>query len=777
MKFHFILAFLLLSGMVLSAAEVVIKLGETAIVYKGSAANKLAAEDLQKHLELITSEKVVLAKEHAVPAGKTFLMKVGFLPDGVSADKFAPQESHYRITPEGAYFYGGRDGGASFAVYDFLEDSLNVRWPSGEDIAAPRQNPVRITVTQGDWYPKFTLRNMRTGGSRMGSKNRAAQLAWKRRLRNCRGSDWNFGPGDAYYAKWWKKYGKDHPEYFAMNIQGVRGPSPSRVRGVADTGNIAAYQGKDILVAFCCTSEPYLDAVIAQYEKIGKPVWLNFCQPDVMDYECCYCEKCRALDGYPVKKGEKFHGNRLSDRYVYMLNRLYEKAVKIRPDVKIMSEIYNFSQEPPVRTKIAGPDNCCFTLCPTDFTLEGIDALLAGWNKAGMRFFTHRPNRHGYFITILPCGYEEHFFKILQKMVKAGAAGFDYDCANTFLQNGQWFSDYVLLKAMQEPEKDFAYWEKHYMQAFAPAQEEISAYYGYWRNEVWNKRLAQNVGKLQKEGRYFNFGRGLVYNLKTYYEESDFSKAGEFLKKALERKDLPEDVRKRIEALSVDNEHHRLTFLAITKKSDEASIALRKFRMKHNYALFPWAEQYWGDVCGLKKVDDLKDFDPPFKRTPSFWYFKLDPKDAGVKEEWYKQRFRKIANWGNLMATNNFWETPHKHYKVISPEIRAQTANYDGIAWYGTALDNFPLDWKGRRVFLYFGAVDESCWIYVNGKKAGEHLFVKPDDWRSPFSIEITDCIDWDSPRQVVVVRVADKSGGGGIWKDVMLVSKLPEKK
>ena len=87
------------------------------------------------------------------------------------------------------------------------------------------------------------------------------------------------------------------------------------------------------------------------------------------------------------------------------------------------------------------------------------------------------------------------------------------------------------------------------------------------------------------------------------------------------------------------------------------------------------------------------------------------------------------------------------------------------------------LDWKGRKVFLYFGAVDESCWIYVNGKKAGEHLVVKPDDWRSPFSIEITDCIDWDSPSQVVVVRVEDKSGGGGIWKDVMLVSKLPEKK
>lgn len=769
----FLSLFLAAASFVLAAAGIVIKPQEVAIIYKDGKGNKNAAEDLKRHLELITSEKVVIASEKKIPAGKKYLMKIGFLPPGVNK-KFSSQESHYLITPEAAYFYGGKDGGSSFAVYDFLEDSLNVRWPSGSDIYAPKQNPVKISVLKGDWYPKFTLRHLRSFGK---SKNAAEQILWKRRLRDFWGSDWNFGPGDAYYAKWWKKYGKEHPEYFAMNINGVRGPSPNRARGIVDKGNIAAYAGKDLLVAFCCTSEPYLDAVIAQWVKIGKPQWLNFCQPDVMDYEACYCENCKALDAYPVKKGEKFSGNRLSDRYVYMLNKLYEKAVKIRPDVKIMSEIYNFSQEPPVKIKVAGPVNSCFSLVPTDFTLKGINALVDGWKKAGMKFFYHRPNRHGYFITLMPCGYEEHFFKILQKMVKEGTAGFDYDCAGYFLHNGQWFSDYILLKSMQEPEKDFAYWEKHYMQAFAPANQEISSYYAYWRNEVWNKRLAAKVGELQTKGGYFNFGRGLAERLGAYYKIQDFANAEKFLKKALARKDLPSDVRKRIEKLVIDNEHSRLTFLAITKKNDTNSITLRKFREKHNYELFPWAEQYWGDVCGLKKVDNLKEFDPPFKRTPWYWFFKLDPKDVGMKEEWYKDDFRKIVKWGALMATNNFWETPYKHYKNISQEIRKKTANYDGIAWYAAALEKFPLDWKGRRIYLYFGAVDESCWIYVNGKKAGEHLFKNRDDWRTPFAIDITDCINWKASTQIVTVRVEDKSGSGGIWKDVMLVSKLPAKK
>ena len=62
-----------------------------------------------------------------------------------------------------------------------------------------------------------------------------------------------------------------------------------------------------------------------------------------------------------------------------------------------------------------------------------------------------------------------------------------------------------------------------------------------------------------------------------------------------------------------------------------------------------------------------------------------------------------------------------------------------------------PKNWQwrrtlqGRRVFLHFGAVDESCWVYVNGEFAGQHIFEKDDDWCTPFEIEITRCLDWDN--------------------------------
>ena len=73
---------------------------------------------------------------------------------------------------------------------------------------------------------------------------------------------------------------------------------------------------------------------------------------------------------------------------------------------------------------------------------------------------------------------------------------------------------------------------------------------------------------------------------------------------------------------------------------------------------------------------------------------------------------------------------------------------------------------------LYFGAVDESCWVYVNRELAGEHIFEKDGDWRTPFEIDITPCLDWEKAMQQVVVRVEDRGGAGGIWRRVWLVSR-----
>ncbi|MBO4303598.1 MAG: DUF4838 domain-containing protein [Lentisphaeria bacterium] len=749
-----------------AAGEITVKPEEIVIVLEEGSGNREAAKELKLHLEKITSRKIPLLRQgEKLPAGKRFPMYVGLVP-GNGKETFSVHEAHYLIREKEAFFYGHEEGGSRFAVYEFLESALNVRWPSGDDIYAPRQEILVIGKTQGNWKPPFTLRFMRSG------KKQVLQRIWKNRMRMAWAREWQYGSGDAEYGNWWKLYGKSHPEFFAMNIRGFRGPAPTRLKGLPLTGDADAYKGKELRVAFCCSSPSYLEEVAKRYEEKKAPAWLNFSQPDVYAFECCYCEKCLALDPFRIKKGERLPDYGLADRYIHMTNALGDKVLAKHPQAKIMSEIYNFSRNPPARARIKYPGNTFYRMVPGDFTMKGIDSLLEGWKKAGMKKFFYRPNRHGHYITLMPCGYEEYFFDILQKLVKAGCLGFDYDVAHTYLHSGQYFSDYVLFKAMQDPSKDFAHWEQHYMQAFSPAQEEISAYYAYWRNEVWKKRLEKDVGKLEKAGKFYNFGRGLAWNLGKYYRKSDFSEAEKPLKKALARTDLPDDVRKRIEKLLLENFHSFLIFRAMTGKKDADRLALLRFREKHSFPLFPDAETKWGDLCGLKKLQQLKEYLPPYLETPLFWYFKLDPENVGMKEKWYWDPPEKFRKWGAVMATNSNWENPHKHYKNISSAIREKTARYDGIAWYAVTLPKIPEEWKGRRIFLYFGAVDESCTVFINGKKAGERIYKKPTDWHTPFVMEISSCIDWEKETQSAVIRVEDAGGAGGIWKRVTLVSK-----
>lgn len=739
-------------------AQIRIDPSRAVICVSDSSKLTVAAEELKLHLDLIGSANIPLAAEKEVTA-ENYVFHIGKVPPGQKVS-FMPEEACWLVTEKAAYFFGGERNGAQNAIYAFLEDELGVRWPSADDIAFQEQKQFLIKNLAGRWLPEITYRSFRD----YNKGTPPEQTAWKRRLRRGTDGSWNYGPGDALYAKWWKLYGGEHPEFFAMNIDGKRAPAPTRLKG-APSDDPAAYTGKDLLVAFCCSSDALLDKVI---EKWDKKDWLNFFQPDLYDSESCYCESCRALDAVQIKEGEKFSGNNLSDRYVYMMNRLYEKARKINPDVKVITGMYNFAEQPPKRQKIEG--NIYFSAVPTDFTMAGLGTLIDGWKKAGLQKMYYRPNRHGYFLTVIPAGYEKYFHGVFQYMYKAGALGFDYDVAGTFLQPGQWLSDYVLLKGTQDPGKSFEQLEQHYMQAFAPAEKEISDYFGHWRREVWEKRLEKDVGKLAETGKYFNFGRGLIRNLKAYYQESDFDVTDTFLAKALARQDLPANTRHRIEKLVRDNTHARLTFHAITENNDDNSITLMKFRREHGYPLMPWCEQYWGDVCGINRVAQFEEFAPPYKQTGLFWFFKLDADDVGLNEQWYMDT--KVSKWKERMPTNGPWESPYAHYKYPSKEMRALCKNYDGIAWYAYELKDIPADWKDRDIFLYFGAVDESCQIWVNGKKAGEHLYQLPDDWRTPFTIQINDCLTEKGP-QTVIVRVEDKSGAGGIWKQVWLLSKI----
>ena len=97
--------------------------------------------------------------------------------------------------------------------------------------------------------------------------------------------------------------------------------------------------------------------------------------------------------------------------------------------------------------------------------------------------------------------------------------------------------------------------------------------------------------------------------------------------------------------------------------------------------------------------------------------------------------------------------------------------NYDGIGWYALRL-SIPKKWQGKKVFLHFGAVDESAWIYLNGQLCGTQIYKGGDDWKKPFTIRIDQAVNWKGGSQKLYVRVEDNGGLGGLWRPVMLVCR-----
>lgn len=708
---------------------------------------KEAAGELAYHLNLITGKEIPVVSE--VQPGQ-YVIRIGAAPEG-PVGYTAAQEGYWKFRADGAWFYGNSPRSVLFTVHDFLENALQVRWPAPGTVCFIRQDPLNFEQTEGKFANSLLRREIRQAGQK-----RKTVPVWMQRMRMDSGS--LTGKVGHAFTQWWAKYGKDHPDYFALN-QGQRFPIsgiPNYKRG-EKKDDITLSQGPVATYIPLCVSNPaVVDQIIRNWN--GKKDFLNICENDAPAWISCHCDACRALDADPEGVIDNPMG---ADRYVDFGNRVLAEARKIRQDAKVYYYAYNASEQPPLKTKIA--DGSVIGLVPTDFRYEELARYIDGWKKAGLTEFFYRPNYHYYFHSIgFPIGNDDFTFRIHQLMHQAGADGYDYDAPG----NGDLFRDrldYILYHAMLEPEKPFEYWEKHYAQAFGEAEADVTEYFRVW-TKIWNERIEKDLEKLTGRKNWYNFSREFYPRVDQYYRDEDFVESGKILDRALTRKMSPE-ARQFLSEIKLFHDHAALMLKCFRSRKTEDVLALIDFRKKNGMDVLQWYENRYEDPLGVRRALDAA---IPSEPTPVLWHFRLDPDNEGVTNQWFLNP--DLAQWDGMMPTHSTWEKPKAVDGHPSAELQKKTANYDGFAWYAQKI-RIPEKWKGTRILLHFGAVDEGADVWVNGKPAGSHPFVKPDDWKTPFDIDITGLIDWTQVEQLVVVRVSDKTGAGGIWKPVEIRS------
>lgn len=541
-------------------------------------ATRLAADELRLHLEKITGVKVPV-RGTATPGAYSFRFEKAVLGPNSEA-------CEWEVGENVATFRGD----VYLAVVDFLEDSLGVRWPGEDIIVAPTMNPLVVTETKGSFAPSLTIREIRHD-AKFGNNEFA------RRMRAGRHNAPSYGHA---FTGYWKRFGSTHPEYFALRPDGVRAPRGVTAEDMKE--NIAAVLRMNVwnLVGMCVASTGFQAQVIADWRKAGCPEYINLCENDIPGRESCQCEACKAHDA-PIPPGADLNrATFYTDRYVWFGNEILKQARQYRPDVKVSYYAYNGTEDAPRRYR-PDPDSVV-GIVPTTFTYEAIDAYVGAWKAAGQKKFFYRPNRHYYYkMNDLPPGYEEHFFNVFQKLLKAGCIGFDYDAPGIGRQFMCWLDSYVLYHAMQDPTKPFAHWEDHYFSAFGAAAVDVKAYYRFWRNEVWNVRIEPNLAKLTVEGKWHNVARGIIWKLGEYYRTDDFDRSEHFLAAAA-AKPLTPVRRKIVDKLRLCHEHGKIFVDAVVNKCEANTRKLAEFRDAHGFSRYVWAEQYYGDVTGIEAM-------------------------------------------------------------------------------------------------------------------------------------------------------------------------------
>ena len=774
-----------------------------------------AAEELVHHLRKATGAALpVVPEKNAPPRGPRVFLGATRAASaaGLSVPGIAPNAFVIKVIGDRMFLLGDdSDGpafwilhnnrtrvGTLFAVYEFLERGLGVRWiwPGESGEVVPRRRTVSISRWDQVGRPAMVHTRWRDGPAAgvegwfdpaHRSRFIEAQSRWLRRHRFALGINLDVRHS---FTDYWQKYGRTHPEYFNLLPDGTRRPDP------------LYWSGSPRLVSMCPSSEGLVREVVERFRK--HPMNPGRLYVDASENDTpgkCVCPGCLAMDvpdpDNPVPFDKRLDACRkafaandpdwwkalgsVTDRYCRFWLAVQQEARKYDPNAVVLFHGYANYAKPPRSVRLNHDMINSFVprfLFPwTKKAMADFRSDWTGWVKAGCSMML-RPN-------YLDCGhnfpifYARRFAELFNFAWTYGMMATDYDAINGQFAT-QALNLYTVARLNDHPDMPATVVFDEFFAAFGPARDAVRRYFAVW------ERLSDSLTPeaLEAAGKPAGVsGRGSTLYAEFYllapriFTADVMSRAESALRDAGRAAGSDPQAAARVRVLREGFRDVQLTlkaerayeryretgniaaFAAALDELDAHRKSIESTGLVNMYWLRKWESRHW-DRALVRNMAEA-----PGKRLPDPWRFHWDPENEGERRGWQEPEFDD-SQWPAIRTDGPWEEQPVGRQWAAAHDGKA----YDGVAWYRTRFV-LPPDARGKSVRLLFGAVDEACTIWVNGRRILDRPYPwhgDRDSWRKAFEVNVTDAVRWDGPN-VLAVRVEDRAGAGGIWRPVRL--------
>ena len=396
-------------------------------------------------------------------------------------------------------YVGGRGSGVSYSV-TYLLEAMGCRylWPGKTGKIIPSRENIVLPDLNWTYTPQLKSRRMRThrSANRLKSwwlidQDKFMDIVAERRCDRCGNRDFwawhgvNDSPDvDGYWTgghgfrNYWEKYGKTHPDWFALQPDGSRHQ------------NLGAKTERPTL---CLSNTGLVEQVardaIAGLRSHPERKAFAICLPDGGPTTQCMCRNCRLMDpvnapavslfvSYPWRRQLPYVS--LSDRVMAFNNAVAEKVVSVVPDAHLRVYVYSMYRTPTVKVK-PHPALVLVNVAGSYETREcrgEARAELAYWTRYTRNIHMWRPNACVAFRLTAPQNYARAVFEDLEVFKRNGIVATDFDCVNEqFSTKGLMW--YMVAKAHRNPDSVGyeALLEDYCRAGFGPAAQYVRSYY------------------------------------------------------------------------------------------------------------------------------------------------------------------------------------------------------------------------------------------------------------------------------------------------------------